>query len=162
MDSGAIARQLGFLPATGSKAETRLAALANIRTRIMSRIRGTGPERIADGVWVVRGGFPMKTMNVYLLADDGGVTVYDCGISDMTAAVAAAGARLGGIKRVVLGHADADLRPDGRVAPGHPPWLIEQHSAVIHQDHAVGPRRNLVDAVLDDHDAGALVTRKPP
>ncbi len=115
VDSGAIARQLGFLPATGSKAETRLAALANIRTRIMSRIRGTGPEWIADGVWVVRGGFPMKTMNVYLLADDGGVTVYDCGISDMTAAVAAAGARLGGIKRVVLGHADADHRG---AAPG--------------------------------------------
>lgn len=63
----------------------------------------------------MRGGFPIKTMNVYLLADDGGVTVFDCGISAMTSAVAAAGARLGGIKRVVLGHADADHRG---AAPG--------------------------------------------
>jgi glyoxylase-like metal-dependent hydrolase (beta-lactamase superfamily II) len=70
---------------------------------------------VADGVWVVRGGFPIKTMNVYLLADNGGVTVFDGGISDMTSAVAAAGARLGGIKRVVLGHADCDHRGS---APG--------------------------------------------
>ncbi len=63
----------------------------------------------------MRGGFPVKTMNVYLLADDGGVTVFDAGIEDMTSAVAAAGARLGGIKRVVLGHADADHRG---AAPG--------------------------------------------
>jgi glyoxylase-like metal-dependent hydrolase (beta-lactamase superfamily II)/predicted ester cyclase len=117
VDSGAIARQLGFLPPSGSRAEARLAALANLRTRILSRLRGTGPEPIADGVWVVRGGFPLKTMNVYLIADDGGVTVFDCGISEMTKAVAAAGARLGGIKRVVLGHADADHRG---AAPGLP------------------------------------------
>ena len=54
-------------------------------------------------------------MNVYLIEDDGGVTVFDAGICDMTAAVRAAGARLGGIKRVVLGHADADHRG---AAPG--------------------------------------------
>jgi hydroxyacylglutathione hydrolase len=58
----------------------------------------------------VRGGFPLRTMNVYLLADDGGVSVFDAGIESMTPAVAAAGARLGGVKRVVLGHADADHR----------------------------------------------------
>ena len=54
-------------------------------------------------------------MNVYLIEDDGGVAVFDAGICDMTAAVRAAGARLGGIKRVVLGHADADHRG---AAPG--------------------------------------------
>ena len=54
-------------------------------------------------------------MNVYLIEDDGGVTVFDCGVSDMTAPLAAAGARLGGIKRIVLGHADADHRG---AAPG--------------------------------------------
>jgi glyoxylase-like metal-dependent hydrolase (beta-lactamase superfamily II) len=54
-------------------------------------------------------------MNVYLLEDGGGVTLFDAGISDMTDAVAAAAARLGGIKRVVLGHADADHRG---TAPG--------------------------------------------
>ena len=110
VDSGAIARQLGFLPPTGSRAEARLAALANLRTRIVSLVQGSEPEPIAEGVWVLRGGFPMRTMNVYLLADGEGVTAFDAGISAMTAAVAAAGARLGGLRRVVLGHADADHR----------------------------------------------------
>jgi hydroxyacylglutathione hydrolase len=68
------------------------------------------PERIADGVWVIRGGFPMRAMNVYLLEDDGGVTLFDAGIVSMVGAVATAAARLGGVKRVVLGHADADHR----------------------------------------------------
>jgi hydroxyacylglutathione hydrolase len=67
-------------------------------------------ERIAEGVWIARGGFPIKTMNVYLIEDDGGVTVYDAGISAMAGALSAACARLGGIKRVVLGHADCDHR----------------------------------------------------
>ena len=115
VDSGAIARQLGFLPEAGSRGEARLASLANTRTRIVSRLRSKGPEQIAEGVWVVRGGVPVKDMNVYLLADNGGVTVFDAGISGMTPAVAAAGARLGGITRVVLGHADCDHRGS---APG--------------------------------------------
>jgi glyoxylase-like metal-dependent hydrolase (beta-lactamase superfamily II)/predicted ester cyclase len=110
LDTGVFARQLGFLPPSGSPAEARLTALANLRTRVRSVIHGSEPEQIAEGVWVVRGGFPLRTMNVYLLADGGGVTVFDAGISAMTPAVAAAGARLGGIKRVVLGHADVDHR----------------------------------------------------
>ena len=115
LDTGDIARQLGLLPQAGSRAEARLTKLANARTKLVSRIRGAEPERIADGVWIVRGGFPTKDMNVYLIEDDGGVSVFDAGISAMTTAVAAAGARLGGIKRVVLGHADADNRG---AAPG--------------------------------------------
>ncbi len=115
VDSGEVARQLGFLPAAGSPAEARLARAANLGTRIRSWIRAAQPERIDDGVWVVRGGFPMRTMNVYLIEDGDGVTVFDAGIEDMTPAVAAAAARLGGIKRVVLGHADADHRG---TAPG--------------------------------------------
>jgi steroid delta-isomerase-like uncharacterized protein len=122
LDSGDIARQLGFLPPAGSSGEVRLTRLANLRTRIESWIRGARTERVADGVWVVRGGFPSKTMNVYLIEDgvpgpDGqvGVTMFDAGIRDMTAAVRSAGARLGGIKRVILGHADADHRG---AAPG--------------------------------------------
>lgn len=119
LDSGTIARQLGFLPPSGSPAEARLAALANLRTRGLSVIQGSEPERIAEGVWVVRGGFPLRAMNVYLLADGGGVTVFDAGISAMTPAVAKAGARLGGIRRVVLGHADVDHR--GAAAGLHAP-----------------------------------------
>jgi len=110
LDSGHIARELGLLPPAGSLAQARLAKLANARTRILSRIHGTEAAPIADGVWVVRGGFPLKTVNVYLIEEDGGVTMFDAGIEDMTRAVIAAGARLGGINRVVLGHADADHR----------------------------------------------------
>jgi len=79
VDTGDIVRKLGFLPAAGSAAEARLTRLANLRTKILSWVRGTEPERIADGVWIVRGGFPAKTMNVYLIKDGGGVTVFDAG-----------------------------------------------------------------------------------
>jgi steroid delta-isomerase-like uncharacterized protein len=114
VDSGDVARQLGVLPPAGSRAESRLTQLANARTRARAWIHGGDVERIAEDVWLVRGGIP-KVMNVYLIEDDGGVTLFDAGISDMTAALAAAAARLGGIKRVVLGHADADHRG---AAPG--------------------------------------------
>jgi hydroxyacylglutathione hydrolase len=61
-------------------------------------------------VWLLRGGIP-RTMNVYLLEDEGGgVTLFDAGIESMTHAVAEAAAPLGGINRIVLGHADADHR----------------------------------------------------
>ncbi len=117
LDSGDVARKLGFLPPAGSTGEARLTRLANLRTRLEAWVRGVRTERVADGVWIVRGGFPAKTMNVYLIEDGDGVTMFDAGIKDMTAAVRAAGARLGGIKRVVLGHADADHRG---AAPGIP------------------------------------------
>jgi glyoxylase-like metal-dependent hydrolase (beta-lactamase superfamily II)/predicted ester cyclase len=108
-DNADIARQLGFLPPVGSKAEARMAKLVNLRTRIHDAIHGAIPESIAEGVWVVRGGRP-KTMNVYLIADEGGLTMFDAGISDMSGALRSATARLGGIKRIVLGHADCDHR----------------------------------------------------
>lgn len=110
IDSGAIARQLGFLPPAGSSTEARLAKLANLRTRVGLAVHGAETERIADGVWVVRGGFPIKTMNVYLIEEGDGVTVFDAGISAMGGALRAACARFGGAQRVVLGHADADHR----------------------------------------------------
>jgi glyoxylase-like metal-dependent hydrolase (beta-lactamase superfamily II)/predicted ester cyclase len=122
VDSGEVARQLGLLPPTGSPAEARLTKLANARTRIMTAVHGVQTEPIADGVWIVRGGFPMKTMNVYLIEDDGGVTVFDAGISAMGPALRAACARLGGIKRVVLGHADCDHR-GAAPALGHPVYV---------------------------------------
>jgi hydroxyacylglutathione hydrolase len=110
VDSGAIARQLGLLPPAGSPAEARLTKLANLRTRMALAVHGAETERIADGVWLVRGGFPLKTMNVYLIEDGDGVTVFDAGISAMGGALRAACARLGGVRRIVLGHADADHR----------------------------------------------------
>src|SRR5579864_2028803 len=115
LDSGEVARQLGLLPPAGSPTEARLTRLANLRTRLAARRQGSEPERVADGVWIVRGGFPTRTMNVYLIEDEGGVTVFDAGIEDMVVPVRSAAARLGGIRRVVLGHADADHRG---AAPG--------------------------------------------
>jgi steroid delta-isomerase-like uncharacterized protein len=109
VNSAEIARQLRFLPPARSPAEARLTKLANLRTRLRTPLHGARTERLADGVWLVQGGLP-RTMNVYLLADEGRITVFDAGIADMTDAVAAAGARLGGIDHVVLGHADADHR----------------------------------------------------
>ncbi len=114
IDTADIARQLGFLPPVGSKAETQMAKLANVRTKIHNWVHGAEPEPIADGVWIVRGGRP-RTMNVYLIQDEGGLTMFDAGISDMTGALRSITARLGGLKRIVLGHADCDHRGS---APG--------------------------------------------
>jgi steroid delta-isomerase-like uncharacterized protein len=114
LDSADVARQLGVLPPAGSPAEAGLTKLANAVTRARSWVGGGDPQRIAEGVWLVQGGIP-KTMNVYLIEEPDGVTVYDAGASEMLAVVARAAARLGGVKRVVLGHADADHRG---TAPG--------------------------------------------
>jgi steroid delta-isomerase-like uncharacterized protein len=115
-DTLSIARQLGLVPAGGSPAEQRLFAVFNAKTRVERRaVARRELERVADGVWLLRGGVP-RTMNVYLLEDEGGgVTLFDAGIRSMTHALAEAAAPLGGINRIVLGHADADHRG---AAPG--------------------------------------------
>jgi glyoxylase-like metal-dependent hydrolase (beta-lactamase superfamily II)/predicted ester cyclase len=138
VDSGDLARQLGFLPPSGSPAETGFTKLANVRTKIQKWVRGVDVERIADGVWIARGGFPAKDMNVYLIEDDGGVTVFDAGISDMTKALKATCARFGGIKRVVLGHADCDHRG---AAPGlgAPVYVHPDDRAAAESDSAFRP-----------------------
>ena len=111
LDSGDVARQLGFLPRAGSPAQERLARVANFGTRVRARLHGAEPpELIAEGVWLVRGGFPLRLMNVYLIEDEGGVTVFDAGIAAMTHSVAIAAAGLGGARRIVLGHVDCDHR----------------------------------------------------
>jgi len=108
MNGADLARQLGALPAQGSVAEQRMAKAFNLTTRVKRHL-ASGPEPVADGVWVVRGGVP-KEMNVYLVRDGDGVMLFDAGIKAMTGAVAAAGASLGGITRVVLGHGHPDHR----------------------------------------------------
>jgi glyoxylase-like metal-dependent hydrolase (beta-lactamase superfamily II)/predicted ester cyclase len=109
LDGADIARQLRVLPAAGSKADRRLTTLANLRTTAQRLLSGAEPEAIAAGVWILRGGFP-RVMNVYLIEDQGGVTIFDAGVRTMAAAVRTAGVRLGGIRRVILGHADCDHR----------------------------------------------------
>lgn len=114
-DAVGLLRQLGLLPPADSPAELRMKSAFNAKTRVVSRLAASEPERVADGVWLIRGGFPAKTMNVYFIEDGGQVTVFDAGIKAMTHSIATAAARLGGIKRVVLGHAHADHRG---AAPG--------------------------------------------
>jgi hydroxyacylglutathione hydrolase len=114
-DAMTFARQIGMLPREGSKADLRVTAAFNVRTRAARRIGATAPEPVADGVWIVRGGFPLKTMNVYLVRDGDGVLAFDAGISAMVPGIAAAAATLGGLTRVVLGHGHQDHRG---AAPG--------------------------------------------
>ncbi len=66
-------------------------------------------ERVADGVWLLRGDL-RKAMNIYFLEDEGGAVQFDAGSKAMTKAARAAAAELGGVKQVVLGHAHADHR----------------------------------------------------
>jgi glyoxylase-like metal-dependent hydrolase (beta-lactamase superfamily II)/predicted ester cyclase len=110
-DGMGLARQLGLVPEAASSLEQRMFAAYNVGTKASRRMAAKSElERVADGVWLLRGGVP-RTMNVYFLEDEGGgVTLFDAGIRPMTHAIATAAAPLGGINRIVLGHADADHR----------------------------------------------------
>jgi len=66
-------------------------------------------ERIADGVWRCAGDLK-QAMNVYLLEDGDGVTIFDGGTASMTEGVREAATQIGPIKRIVLGHGHADHR----------------------------------------------------
>jgi hydroxyacylglutathione hydrolase len=107
-DSMTFARQIGMLPPQGSSAEARIARAFNAKTRLGKRLGAGEAELVAEGVWVVQG--QPGRCNVYLLEDDGGVTLFDAGARTMTRAVASAGAKLGGIRRVVLGNGHTDHR----------------------------------------------------
>jgi glyoxylase-like metal-dependent hydrolase (beta-lactamase superfamily II)/predicted ester cyclase len=114
-DSGAFARAVGLLPPQESTTERRMAAAFNFRTRLLRPFVAPAVSQVAEGVWLVRGGFPQKVMNVYLIEDDGGVTVFDAGIRGMERGISSVAAGLGGVKRVVLGHGHPDHRG---AAPG--------------------------------------------
>jgi predicted ester cyclase len=128
-DGLAFARQVGMLPAEGTTADRGLTRAFNVRTRALHRLTGSDPEPIADGVWIVRGGFPEKGFNVYLVRDGDGVLAFDAGIRQMAPVIARAAANLGGLTRVVLGHSHADHprrpprglgRPGGATRPSAP------------------------------------------
>ncbi len=104
LDGAELLQQLRIVPAPRS-----IAALANARTVAERMLFGVKPEAIAAGVWVLRGGIPRVT-NVFLIEDEGGVTVFDSGPRQMTRAIRAAAASLGGVRQVVLGNADCDHR----------------------------------------------------
>jgi glyoxylase-like metal-dependent hydrolase (beta-lactamase superfamily II)/Flp pilus assembly protein TadG len=106
-DTMTVPRQIGMMPPLGSPAEQRMIQAFNVKTRVTGRAL---PEAklVAEGVWVVQG-WPGRC-NVYLIEDDGGVTLFDAGARTMLRAVASAGAKLGGVRRVVLGHGHTDHR----------------------------------------------------
>ena len=114
-DSAQFARAVGLLPPQQSATERRMAGAFNTRTRVLRPFFTPRVTRVADGVWLVAGGFPQKIMNVYLIEDEGAVTVFDAGIRAMTRGIASVAAGLGGVKRVVLGHGHPDHRG---AAPG--------------------------------------------
>jgi hydroxyacylglutathione hydrolase len=66
-------------------------------------------EKVANGVWLLRGDIG-KSMNIYFLEDGDGVVQFDAGTKAMVKQARAAGQQLGGVKRIVLGHAHADHR----------------------------------------------------
>ncbi len=68
-----------------------------------------GLEKVADGVWLLRGDF-RGAMNVYFIEDGDGVVQFDAATKAMRRPARKAAEQLGGLKRIVLGHAHADHR----------------------------------------------------
>lgn len=127
-----------------------------VRPRL-ARLVASGPEPIADGVWIVRGGMP-KTMNVYLVRDGDGVLLFDGGIVQMTGAVAMAAALLGGLTRIVLGHGHADHRG---VAPGLAPVPVFCHPDEVADAEGDGGAHYFDLSTLDPHGRLLLGTMLP-
>ena len=136
VDGMTIARQLGALPPRDSGPERGLMAVTNLRTRLARRFAAGEPEPIADGVWVVRGGFPRRVMNVYFVREGDGVLMFDAGVQSMTPALAQIGAQLGGVTRVLLGHGHPDHR-GAAAGVGAPVWCHEAERADAEGDGGV-------------------------
>jgi hydroxyacylglutathione hydrolase len=106
-DTMTVPRQIGMMPPLGSTGEQRLLGAFNVKTHLTERMLPE-PKLVAEGVWLVQG--QPGRCNVYLIEDEGGVTLFDAGARTMVRAVAAGGVKLGGIRRVVLGHGHTDHR----------------------------------------------------
>ncbi len=95
---------------------------------------------VADGVWLLRGDIK-GGMNIYFLRDGDGVVQFDAGTKPMVNAARAVGKALGGIHRVVLGHADSDHR-------GTAPYIgvpVYCHPEEVSAAEAPGPYRDYWD-----------------
>jgi glyoxylase-like metal-dependent hydrolase (beta-lactamase superfamily II) len=140
---------------------------------------GRGPtavtmERIADRVWLMRGGFPHRNMNVYFIEEDGGgVTVFDAGIKAMTDNVRKVGQKMGGINRILLGHGHSDHRGAASGA-GAPVWCHEDEKEFAEAENGepyfdfsklpafnkMGPLRAAYPHVLKAWDGGPVRIEK--
>jgi glyoxylase-like metal-dependent hydrolase (beta-lactamase superfamily II) len=95
-------------------------------------------ERVADGVWLLQGDL-RKSMNIYFLEEEGGgVAQFDAGSKAMTKKARAGADELGGLKRVVLGHAHADHRGTAP-ALGAPVYCHPDEVADAESDDAIAP-----------------------
>jgi glyoxylase-like metal-dependent hydrolase (beta-lactamase superfamily II) len=98
-------------------------------------------EKVADGVWLLRGDF-RKAMNIYFLEDEGGAVQFDAGSKSMTRKAKAAARQLGGVKRIVLGHAHADHRGTAP-AMGVPVHCHPDEVADAESDASIAPYMDL-------------------
>ncbi|MBS1891251.1 MAG: MBL fold metallo-hydrolase [Actinobacteria bacterium] len=98
-------------------------------------------DRVADGVWLLRGDI-RGAMNIYFIEDGDGVVQFDAGTKSMRKKAAEAARELGGLKRIVLGHAHADHRG---TAPylGAPVFCHPDEVTDAEGDKAVTPYFNL-------------------
>lgn len=98
-------------------------------------------EKVADGVWLLRGDLG-KAMNIYFLEGEDGVVQFDAGTKSMTKKARAAAETLGGLQRIVLGHAHADHRG---AAPymGVPVHCHPDEVADAEADAAIAPYMDL-------------------
>lgn len=130
-DTMSVPRQIGMMPPLHSSAEQRMMSAFNAKTKLTDGLAGAGEAKlVAEGVWVVQG--QPGRCSVFFIENgskEGGVTMFDAGARTMTRAVARAGAKLGGITKIVLGHGHTDHRG---TAPGieapvwcHPDEVID-------------------------------------
>jgi hydroxyacylglutathione hydrolase len=103
-------------------------------------------EKIADGVWLLRGDLG-NSMNIYFIEDGDGVVQFDAGSRAMVKAARAAAEELGGVKKVLLGHAHADHRG---TAPsiGAPVLCHPEEVADAESDAAVDSYMNISELPL--------------
>lgn len=123
-----------------------------------------GLERVADGVWLLRGDL-RGAMNIYFLEDGDGVVQFDAGTRSMRKAAAAEARQLGGCKRVVLGHAHADHRGTapylGLPVQCHADEVADAESAAAIQPYMdlsllPAPVRTIYRFLLPHWDGGAV------
>jgi glyoxylase-like metal-dependent hydrolase (beta-lactamase superfamily II) len=98
-------------------------------------------EQVAEGVSLLRGDL-RGAMNIYFLDDGDGVVMFDAGTKSMRGKARAAAERLGGLKRVVLGHAHADHRGTAG-AMGAPVFCHPDEVADAESDAAIAPYMDL-------------------
>jgi hydroxyacylglutathione hydrolase len=98
-------------------------------------------ERVADGVWLLRGDL-RGAMNVYFIEDGDGVVQFDAGTKSMRKQAAATARELGGLKRIVLGHAHADHRGTAPYLDA-PVFCHPDEVADAESDAAIAPYFNL-------------------